>query len=123
MAQKIPIAIAKGDGIGPEIMAATLKILTAAGAQITPKYIEIGEKVYLQGYTSGITQNTWDVLRNTKIFLKAPITTPQGHGYKSLNVTIRKTMGLFANIRPCQSFLPIYRHQASQSRRSNYTRK
>ena len=47
-----------------------------------------------------------DVLRNTKIFLKAPITTPQGHGYKSLNVTIRKTMGLFANIRPCQSFYP-----------------
>ena len=68
MAQKIPIAIAKGDGIGPEIMAATLKILTAAGAQITPKYIEIGEKVYLQGYTSGITQNTWMFYEIQKFF-------------------------------------------------------
>ena len=106
MSTRIPIAVARGDGIGPEIMEATLKILGAAGAQIVPHFVEIGKKVYLEGHTAGIKQTAWDVLRTTKVFLKAPITTPQGSGYKSLNVTIRKAMGLFANVRPCKTFHP-----------------
>ncbi len=69
--------------------------------------IAIGEKVYEQGFTSGIPTDAWDSLRRTKVFLKAPITTPQGGGYKSLNVTVRKTLGLFANIRPCVSYHPF----------------
>jgi isocitrate dehydrogenase len=48
----------------------------------------------------------WESLRRTKVFLKAPITTPQGGGYKSLNVTTRVALGLFANVRPCRSFFP-----------------
>ena len=103
----IPIAVAYGDGIGPAIMEATLRILEAAKVPIAPETIEIGEKVYLSGVSSGMEPSAWDVLRRTRVFLKAPITTPQGGGYKSLNVTTRKTLGLYANVRPCRSFHPF----------------
>lgn len=101
------ITVAKGDGIGPEIMNATLDILTAAGARIEWDEIEIGEQVYLSGNTSGITKEAWKSIRENKVFLKAPITTPQGGGYKSLNVTMRKSLGLYANVRPCKSYDPF----------------
>lgn len=101
------ITIAKGDGIGPEIMDATLRILAAAGAAIETEEIEVGEKVYLAGNTAGIAKESWDIIRRNKIFLKAPITTPQGGGYKSLNVTTRKFLGLYANVRPCASLHPF----------------
>jgi isocitrate dehydrogenase len=101
------ITVAKGDGIGPEIMDATLTILQAAGARIEIDEIEVGEKVYLAGNTSGIAPEAWDVIRRNKIFLKAPITTPQGGGYKSLNVTTRKFLGLYSNVRPCRSLHPF----------------
>jgi len=104
---KTPITVAHGDGIGPEIMSATLAVLTAAGADLELETIEIGEAQYLKGHTSGIDPQAWESLRRTKLFLKAPITTPQGGGYKSLNVTIRKSMGLFANVRPCLSYHPF----------------
>src|SRR5687767_3926793 len=107
MPKRVPITVAHGDGIGPEIMAATLHILKAAGANLEIETIEIGEKVYLAGNTSGIEPSAWESLRRTKVFLKAPITTPQGGGYKSLNVTVRKTLGLFANVRPCVSYYPF----------------
>ncbi len=107
MAQKRRITVAKGDGIGPEIMDATLSILFAAGANIEIDEIEIGEKVYLAGNTAGIAKESWDVIRRNKVFLKAPITTPQGGGYKSLNVTTRKFLGLYSNVRPCTSFHPF----------------
>ncbi|MGE0931965.1 NADP-dependent isocitrate dehydrogenase [Peijinzhouia sedimentorum] len=107
MSSKTKITVAYGDGIGPEIMSATLKILEAAGARIETEVIEIGEKVYLKGITSGIEESSWESLSRTKVFLKAPITTPQGGGFKSLNVTTRKTLGLYANVRPCRSFHPF----------------
>lgn len=100
------ITIAKGDGIGPEIMDATLKILKAAEAPLIFDEIEIGEQVYLAGNTSGIARESWDVIRRNRVFLKAPITTPQGGGYKSLNVSTRKFLGLYANVRPCVSYHP-----------------
>ncbi len=102
-----PITVAHGDGIGPEIMAATLKILAAAGARLATEVIEIGEKVYNEGHSSGIRPEAWASLRRTRVFLKAPITTPSGSGFKSLNVTIRKTLGLYANVRPCVSYAPF----------------
>jgi isocitrate dehydrogenase len=101
------ITIAKGDGIGPEIMDATLEIIKASGAKIEIDEIEIGEKVYLSGNTSGIADASWDTLKQNKVFLKAPITTPQGGGYKSLNVTARKALGLYANVRPCVTYTPF----------------
>lgn len=101
------ITVAKGDGIGPEIMDASLKIILAAGANIEIEEIQVGEKVYLAGNTAGIDEASWDIIRRNKIFLKAPITTPQGGGYKSLNVTTRKFLGLYSNVRPCMSFHPF----------------
>jgi isocitrate dehydrogenase len=101
------ITIAHGDGIGPEIMDATVSILESAGARLSYDEVDIGEKVYLAGNTSGIDSLAWDRIRKNKILLKAPITTPQGGGYKSLNVTMRKALGLFANVRPCKSFHPF----------------
>ncbi len=109
---KTKIAVAHGDGIGPEIMKATLKILDAAGAQLEYEPIEIGEKSYLSGHTSGIDQNAWNTIKRTKIILKAPITTPQGKGYKSLNVTLRKSLGLFANVRPVVALDPYITSKA-----------
>jgi isocitrate dehydrogenase len=103
----IRVTVAKGDGIGPEIMDATLRILMAAGAKIAIDEIEIGEKVFLAGNTAGIAPESWDIIRNNKVFLKSPITTPQGGGYKSLNVSTRKFLGLYANIRPCMSLHPF----------------
>lgn len=108
------ITVAKGDGIGPEIMDATLAIIKAAGAQLEIDEIEVGEKVYLAGNTSGIDKSSWDIIRRNKVFLKAPITTPQGGGYKSLNVTTRKSLGLYANIRPCISLHPFVRTKHPQ---------
>src|SRR5213080_3084622 len=107
MTENIPITVARGDGIGPEIMDATLHIIKEAGARITIEEVEVGEKVYLRGINAGIEPGAWESLRRTKVFLKAPITTPQGGGYKSLNVTTRKTLGLYANIRPCVSYHPF----------------
>lgn len=107
MGGKRPITVAKGDGIGPEIMDATLHILEEAGAQIEPEFIEIGEKVYNAGYSSGITEEAWESLHRTGVFLKAPITTPQGGGFKSLNVTVRRALGLYANVRPAVSYHPV----------------
>jgi len=107
MSERIPITVANGDGIGPEIMAATLRILEAAGAPLEIETIEIGEKVYSPDNTAGIAPSSWESLRRTRVFLKAPITTPQGGGFKSLNVTVRKVLGLYANVRPCVSYHPF----------------
>lgn len=107
MSTKKTIAVAEGDGIGPEIMKQTLRILKAAGADLEILPIEIGEKCYAKGFLNGMDPKDWDLIRSAKAFLKAPITTPQGGGFKSLNVTIRTTMGLYANVRPCVSYFPF----------------
>lgn len=104
---RIPVAVAYGDGIGPEIMTATLRILDAAGAPIACEPIELGEQLYRRGVTAGIDEAAWETVRRNRVLLKAPITTPQGGGYKSLNVTLRKTLGLFANVRPCVAYAPF----------------
>lgn len=101
------ITVAHGDGIGPEIMEATLKILDEAGAKLDIETIEIGKKIYEKGIKSGIEPDAWEPIRRNKILLKAPVTTPQGGGVKSLNVTLRKSLGLYANVRPCASYDPF----------------
>ena len=105
----IAVTVARGDGIGPEIMDATLRVLDACGADLEYEFIDIGERVYAAGHSSGIAPESWESLRRTKVFLKAPITTPQGGGFKSLNVTTRKTLGLYANVRPCVAYHPFVR--------------
>ena len=106
MSHTTPITVAHGDGIGPEIMAAVLEILEAAGARLDIETIEIGEQVFLRGVSSGIDAGAWESIRRTRVFLKAPITTPQGGGYKSLNVTTRMALGLYANVRPAVAYHP-----------------
>ncbi len=107
MQSKQRITVAQGDGIGPEIMRAVLEVLNAAGAPLEYDPIEIGEQVYLKGITTGIPAEAWDVIRRNRVVLKAPITTPLGGGYKSINVTLRKSLGLFANVRPCKAYTPF----------------
>jgi isocitrate dehydrogenase len=106
MSEITKIAVAYGDGIGPEITSACLRILEAAGARLDIQPIKLGESVYLAGEKSGIDPEAWDVIRSTGIVYKAPLTTPQGGGFKSVNVTLRKTFGLFANVRPSRSYSP-----------------
>lgn len=107
MSKITPITVAYGDGIGPEIMQAVLHVLMKAEAKIQIEVVEVGEKLYKKNYTSGIAPDTWESIDRTRILLKAPITTPQGGGYKSLNVTMRKTLGLYANVRPSISYYPF----------------
>lgn len=102
----VKVAIAQGDGIGPEIMTAVLRILKAAEAAIEPEFISLGEQVYLSGNSAGIDEKAWEIINKNKVIFKAPITTPQGKGFKSLNVTLRKSLGLFANVRPVNSLHP-----------------
>src|SRR5260370_7115240 len=106
MSTSSPITVAHGDGIGPEIMGACLHIIQEAGARIEIEVIEIGEKVYLRGNSAGIEPSAWESLRRTKVFYKAPITTPQAGGFKSLNVTTRKMLRLYSNFRPSVSSYP-----------------
>lgn len=107
--EKTTVSLIRGDGIGPEIMDATMRILEASGANLDYAEIQAGEEVYLSGKTSGLADNAWETLRKYPTLLKGPITTPRGTGYKSLNVTIRKTLGLYANLRPAQTFDPFVR--------------
>jgi isocitrate dehydrogenase len=103
----VPITVAYGDGIGPEIMDATLRILDAAKAPLRYDVIEVGQKLYERGFTAGIAPDSWDVIRRNSAFLKAPITTQLGSGGKSFNVTVRKALNLFANVRPSKSYAPF----------------
>ncbi|MFM7296869.1 MAG: NADP-dependent isocitrate dehydrogenase [Planctomycetota bacterium] len=102
-AQRIPIAFAAGDGIGPEIAAAVQRILAASGAPLDIEPVTVGERAYLAGVPTGVPADAWAAIRRSRALLKGPITTPQGGGYKSVNVTLRKSLGLFANVRPCAS--------------------
>jgi isocitrate dehydrogenase len=100
------VSVARGDGIGPEITDAVLRVLDAAGAGLAVDEVEVGERAYRRGAKAGIESETWARLRASGVLLKGPITTPQGGGYKSVNVTLRKTLGLYANVRPCRSYAP-----------------
>lgn len=100
------ICVAPGDGIGPEIMDSVIKILNAAEVQLNYEIVNIGEKVYLSGISNGITDEGFNKILKNKILLKGPMTTPLGTGYKSINVTLRKKLGLFANVRPVRSYEP-----------------
>ena len=107
MKENQTISVAYGDGIGPEIMEAVLYILKEAKVLINIETVELGEKLYLKGNTAGISKESWEAVRRNKVLLKAPITTPQGKGHKSLNVTFRKALGLYANVRPVISYYPV----------------
>lgn len=96
------ITVFKGDGIGPEICDAVLKILKAAKADLNYELFEVGEAEYERNGKL-IPDAAYESFERNKILLKAPITTPIGKGFKSLNVTLRNKYDLYANIRPAKS--------------------
>lgn len=100
------ITVAKGDGIGPEIMDAVLSIFNSAKVPLNYEFIEVGEQVYKNGHLTGISPESWNTIKKNKVLFKAPITTPQGKGFQSLNVAIRKNLSLFANVRPTKALSP-----------------
>jgi isocitrate dehydrogenase len=103
----VPVTVAHGDGIGPEITEAVLRVLDAAEAPLRYDEIDVGQSAYERGVTSGIPDDAWAAIRRNKVLLKGPITTPQGGGYKSLNVTLRKALSLFANVRQAKAYTPF----------------
>ncbi|HUM07331.1 MAG TPA: NADP-dependent isocitrate dehydrogenase [Acidocella sp.] len=97
---KIKVTALPGDGIGPEVMAATIRILDAAGAPIDWEYAEAGAEAFKKGIITGVPRETLDSISRNKLALKSPLETPVGFGGKSANVTMRKYFELYANIRP-----------------------
>ncbi len=96
------ITLIPGDGIGPEVTAATTHILEAAGATITWEHHDAGADAFAKT-GEYIPQALYDSVRRTKVALKGPVTTPIGEGFKSINVTLRKQFDLYANVRPIKN--------------------
>ncbi|GAB4378649.1 MAG: isocitrate dehydrogenase (NAD(+)) [Calditrichia bacterium] len=93
------ITLIPGDGIGPEVTAAAQRVLEAAGAQIEWEVVEAGTGA-LEKYGSPLPETVLEAIRRNKVALKGPITTPVGQGFSSVNVSLRKQLNLFANVRP-----------------------
>jgi isocitrate dehydrogenase len=97
------IAVAKGDGIGPEIMDAVLNIFNANGVKLAYEYVDMGKWVFDKGYSNGMTPEAQASIEALGILFKGPMETPKGKGVKSVNVTARKTWNTYANKRVFQT--------------------
>lgn len=97
------ISLIEGDGIGPEVISSVVKIIEAAGVKIDWETLEVGEKV-IGTYHTPLPQYVIDSIRKNKVALKGPVTTPIGVGFRSINVSLRQSLDLFANIRPIKSY-------------------
>lgn len=102
--QKIPATLIPGDGIGPEIVKATLKVLAALDAPFDWEE-KIAGMAAQNIHGDPLPEDTLASIRKTKLALKGPLTTPVGEGFRSINVRLREEFALFANVRPAQSFL------------------
>lgn len=100
---KYKISVAKGDGIGPEIMEAVLSIFNAAKVNMEYEYVEMGKEIFLAGHSTGMTDAAERSIENNGILFKGPMETPKGQGMKSINVTARKMWSTFANNRHFQT--------------------
>ena len=94
------ITVIPGDGIGPEVVEAALKIISASGAKLEFEKREAGASVFRKGIPSGVPKETIESIEKTRVVLKGPLATPLGHGNKSANVTLRTLFETFGNIRP-----------------------
>jgi len=97
------IAVAKGDGIGPEIMDVVLSIFDANGVDLQYEFIEMGKWVFDKGFSNGMTPQAQQTIEDLGILFKGPMETPKGKGVKSVNVTARKTWNTYANKRVFQT--------------------
>ncbi|KAJ1533456.1 hypothetical protein HK096_005228 [Nowakowskiella sp. JEL0078] len=100
----LPIAVAMGDGIGPEIMKSCLKIFDAVKVPLSFTPIEMGKDYYLKGFSTGMTPDAQKTVETSGILYKGPMETPKGTGVKSINVTARKVWSTFANKRVFETF-------------------
>jgi len=96
------VSLIEGDGIGPEISAATVKALDAAGAQIEWERVDAG-LAGVERHKDPLPQATIDSLKKTQVALKGPLATPSGGGYRSVNVTLRQQFDMYANVRPAKT--------------------
>src|SRR5688572_20805861 len=97
------IAVAKGDGIGPEIMEVVLNIFKANKVPIDYEFVEMGKWVFDKGFSNGMTPEAQQTIERLGILFKGPMETPKGKGVKSVNVTARKTWNTYANKRVFQT--------------------
>lgn len=100
------ITVFRGDGIGPEITDAVISVLKAAGADLSYEFFEVGEAEYKR-HGALIPKEAFESFEKNHVLLKAPITTPVGKGFRSLNVTLRMKYDLYANIRPAKSNVSV----------------
>lgn len=91
-----------GDGIGPEVTGAAVQVLEAAGIAMEWETVEAGAEV-VQKYGTPVPEGVLDSIRKTRVALKGPIGTPVGGGFRSANVTLRQSLGLFASVRPVRN--------------------
>ncbi len=94
------ITLIPGDGVGPEVTAATRKIIDATGLQVNWEVCEAGAEVFKKGLSTGVPKETIDSIIQNRVALKGPLSTPVGFGEKSANVTLRKLFEAYGNIRP-----------------------
>src|ERR1700730_1916951 len=97
------IAVAKGDGIGPEIMDAVLTIFNANKVPLEYEFVEMGKWIFDKGFSNGMTPEAKQTIETLGLLFKGPMETPKGKGVKSINVTARKTWNTYANIRTFQT--------------------
>lgn len=97
------LTLIPGDGIGPEVTASAVEVIKAAGVDIEWEPVEIGQAA-LDKYGTTIPEEALATIKKNKIALKGPVTTPVGKGFRSVNVTLRQTLNLYANLRPVRSF-------------------
>ena len=100
------VTLIPGDGIGPEVTKAMVKVVEATGVDIKGEEVKAGEEV-IEKYNTPIPDYVIDSIRKNKIAIKGPITTPIGKGFKSVNVTLRQNLDLYVNLRPIKSFKGI----------------
>jgi isocitrate dehydrogenase (NAD+) len=106
----VAVTLIPGDGIGPAISAATVKILEAAGAEIDWD-VQVAGMAAVAKYGDPIPDATLDSIKRTRVALKGPLETPVGEGFRSINVALRKTFDLYANVRPAYSIVPGGRYR------------
>jgi isocitrate dehydrogenase (NAD+) len=96
------VTLIPGDGIGPELAEATRRVLDASGVGFDWEVVEAGEAV-IERHGTPLPESVLDSIRRNRVALKGPITTPVGGGFRSVNVTLRQSLGLYANLRPARS--------------------
>jgi isocitrate dehydrogenase (NAD+) len=106
----VPVTLIPGDGIGPSIAAATVKVVEASGADIAWD-TQVAGMAGVAKFGDPIPDGTLDSIKRTRLALKGPLETPVGEGYRSINVALRKTFDLYANVRPAYSIVPGGRYQ------------